>query len=107
MVPVQERGSRTDAICLSRMNCLIISLAAVLVSTSATSAETKNSGNGCRGLSEKVIALISQYQELRERRRRSPEGTYDKELRDHGGKFHRVLTSLGIELGHPPFAKRT
>jgi hypothetical protein len=27
-------------------------------------------------------------------------------LRDHGGKLHRVLQSLGTELGHPPYTKK-
>jgi hypothetical protein len=35
-----------------------------------------------------------------------PEGVYDKDLRDHGGKLHTVLQSLGAELGHPPFTRK-
>jgi hypothetical protein len=35
-----------------------------------------------------------------------PDGTYDKDLRNHGGKLHRVFFSLGTELGHPPYTKK-
>ena len=56
-------------------------------------------------LDKKVVALIKQYKELRERRH-LPEGVYDKDLRDHGGKLHRVLQSLGTELGHPPSTRK-
>jgi hypothetical protein len=57
-------------------------------------------------LDKKVVALINQYRELRERRRHLPDGAYDKDLRDHGGKLHRVLQSLGTALGHPPYTKK-
>ena len=60
----------------------------------------------CEGLDEKALALIKQYKELRERRRHLPEGVYDKDLRDHGGKLHTVLQSLGTELGHPPSTRK-
>jgi hypothetical protein len=42
---------------------------------------------------QKIVALIGEYEELREKRRRLPEGSYDKDLRDNGGKLHRVLSS--------------
>ncbi|HKP04041.1 MAG TPA: hypothetical protein VJU77_11875 [Chthoniobacterales bacterium] len=71
-----------------------------------SAAQSKDSGNGCQEMNEKVSALISQYKELRERCRQLPDGTYDKDLHDHGGKLHRVLASLGIELGHPPSTKQ-
>lgn len=80
---------------------------AVLVLASRSEAQPKEPDNGCHELSEKVTALISQYQELRERRRQLPEGSYNKDLRDHGGRLHRVLSSLGTALGHPPFTRRT
>jgi hypothetical protein len=57
-------------------------------------------------LDRKVVALIDQYKELKDRRRHLPDGTYDKDLRDHGGKLHTVLFSLGTELGHPPYTKK-
>ena len=36
-----------------------------------------------------------------------PPGERDKELSDAGGKLSKVLSSLGVELGHPPYTKRT
>jgi hypothetical protein len=80
--------------------------AAIVVLADATSAEAKDSGNGCQRLNKQVVALISQYKELRERRHPLPDGIYDKDLRDHGGKLHRILSSLGTELGHPPSTKQ-
>jgi hypothetical protein len=69
-------------------------------------ARANQSDSQCQGLDQKVVALINQYKELRERRRRLPDGPYDKDLRDHGGKLHRVLQSLGAELGHPPYTRK-
>src|SRR5205085_4785264 len=59
-----------------------------------------------QALDKKTVALVEQYKELRERQRRSRDGAYDKDLRDHGGKLHTVLHSLGTELGHPPYTKK-
>jgi hypothetical protein len=73
---------------------------------SASGAGANDPDSQCKGLDKKVVALISQYRELRERRRHLPEGAYDKDLRDHGGKLHRVLQSLGMELGHPPSTRK-
>jgi hypothetical protein len=69
-------------------------------------ARSNQADSQCQGLGKKVVALINQYKELRERRRHLPDGAYDKDLRDHGGKLHRVLHSLGTELGHPPYTKK-
>src|SRR4051794_39308245 len=88
------------------MKRLIVSLSAVLLSAGAIPAEAKDS-NGCAGLDKKVVALVSQYKELRERRHHLPDGVFDKDVRDHGGKLHEVLVSLGTELGHPPYRKKT
>ena len=63
--------------------------------------------NGCRGLGASVSALVREYRELRERRRHLPEGTFDQDLQADDGKFHRVLYSLGLEMGRPPYTKRT
>jgi hypothetical protein len=68
-------------------------------------ARSNQADTQCQGLNEKVVALIDQYKELRERRRHLPDGAYDKDLRNHGGKLHRVLQSLATELGHPPYTK--
>lgn len=86
------------------MKSLIISF--ILFLSGASFAQLKEGDDRCQGMNEKVAALISQYKELRERRAQLPEGVYDKDLRDDGGKLHRVLSSLGIELGHPPFTKQ-
>jgi hypothetical protein len=85
---------------------LIFSLSASLFLAGGTVARSSPSDSQCQGLENKVVALIDQYKELRERRRRLPEGAYDKELRDHGGKLHKTLQALGSELGHPPYTKK-
>lgn len=88
------------------MTRVAVSLWAILFVVGATTARANQSDSQCQGLDQKVVALISQYKELRERRRQLPEGAYDKELRDHGGKLHRLLQSLGTELGHSPHTKK-
>lgn len=85
---------------------MIISLVAILFLAGASPAQSKDSGDVCQERSQKIVALINEYKELREKRRRLPEGSYDKDLRDDGGKLHRVLSSLGAELGHPPYTKQ-
>src|SRR3954464_111839 len=89
------------------MKNLIISLATLLSLATAPVAQSSDSDQRCKRLNKKVRALITEYRELRERRRQLPEGTYDKDLRDHGGELHKVLTSLGNELGRPPYNKQT
>src|SRR3977135_2270502 len=88
------------------MKHLTAFVSAILFLAGGTTARTNQSDSPCRGLDKKVVALIIQYEELRERRRRLPDGVYDKDLRDHGGKLHNVLYSLGTELGHPPYTKK-
>ncbi|MGB7922095.1 MAG: hypothetical protein WCF57_02500 [Pyrinomonadaceae bacterium] len=83
----------------------IRSLAAIIFFAGLPVAHAKDAGDKCQGMNERAATLIGQYKELRERRRRLPEGAYDKDLRDHEGKLHEVLSSLGVELGHPPFTK--
>jgi hypothetical protein len=89
---------------LQAMKFLIVSL--ILLLSGASLARSKDMDDTCRGLNKKVSALISEYKALRERRSRLPEGVFDKDLRSHGGKLHRVLASLGEELGHAPFTKQ-
>ena len=89
------------------MKHLIVALAALLALASVLDGRSHDSDKECRGLGKRAVALIGQYRELRERSRQLSDGTYDKDLRDHGGKLHRVLVSLGIELGHPPNTKQT
>jgi hypothetical protein len=86
------------------MKSLLVFL--ILFSSGASFAQSKDADDTCQSLGKKVTALISQYQELRERRAHLPAGVYDRDVRDHGGKLHRVLASLGVELGRPPFTKQ-
>jgi hypothetical protein len=88
------------------MKYLTVSLSVVLFLTGGTAARSKQPESPCQGLDKNVVALINQYKELRERRRHLADGVYDKDLRDHGGKLHRVLESLGTELGRPPYTKK-
>ena len=89
------------------MKRFILSLAAILFFANATFARAVDSADACKGLSKEVSALVNEYKELRERRRRLPPGERDKELSDEGGKLSRVLFSLGEALGRPPYTKRT
>ena len=83
-------------------------LAAILFIAAAVSiARADDSVNVCRGLDASVSALVREYRELRERRRQLPEGTFDQDLQADSGKLHRVLYSLGVEMGRPPYTKRT
>ena len=82
-------------------------LAAFLLAAAAPSARAQSPLGRCRGLDEPVAALVSQYRELRERYRRAPPGVFDHDLQADGGKFHKVLYSLGTEMGRPPYTKRT
>jgi hypothetical protein len=91
---------------LQVMKHFIISLTAILFFTGVLHAQSNDSNSRCRGLNKNVVALISQYKELREKRRQLPPGTYDRDLSDDGGKLHEVLFSLGVELGRPPYTKR-
>jgi hypothetical protein len=86
------------------MKSLIVSL--ILLVSGASLARSKDMDDKCQGLSKKVLTLISEYKTLRERRSHLPEGVYDKDLRNYGGKLHQVLASLGEELGHAPFTKQ-
>lgn len=88
------------------MKYFIVSLAAILFLAGASLAQSKDSSHRCKGLDEKAAALISQYKELRNKRRQLAEGTRDKDLDNHGGKLHEVLSSLGDALGHPPYTKK-
>ncbi len=87
------------------MKYFIASIAAILFFTGASLARSKDSNDKCQGLNKKVAALASQYKELRHRRRQLPQGSFDKDLHADGGKLSEVLSSLGVELGHPPHTK--
>ena len=59
-----------------------------------------------KDLSGTVAKLAREYRELRAKRQSSP-GTRLKELDDSGSRLNRVLSDLGVELGHPPHTKKT
>jgi hypothetical protein len=84
-----------------------LALTAILFVTAAAHARAVDSEGMCQGLDKKVAVLASQYRELRERRRRLPQGVGDEDLQADGGKFHEVLYALGAEMGHPPYTRRT
>lgn len=88
------------------MKQLTVFVSAILFLAGGTAARANESDSQCQGLNKKVVGLINQYKELRERRWHLPDGAYDKDLRDHGGQLHRVLQSLGAELGHPPYTRK-
>lgn len=85
------------------MKYLIGSLAAILFLTGQSLAQSKDSDDRCSN--KKAAALASDYRELRDRRRRTAKRTRDKALDNYGGRLHQVLSSLGKELGHPPYTK--
>jgi hypothetical protein len=70
------------------------------------SAHASDSTEGRRNLSDKAADLARQYRELRAKRRQLAPGVRLKELDDFGGRLHRTLSDLGVELGHPPHTKR-
>ena len=84
-----------------------LALTAILFIAAAAHVRAEDSEELCRGVDKRVAALAGQYRELRERRRQLPQGVFDEELQTDGGKFHEVLSSLGVELGRPPYTKRT
>jgi hypothetical protein len=87
------------------MKHFIISLAAVLLVAGASYAQ-EDSADVCKGVNEKTAALISQYKNLRDKRRQLPPGTFDQDLSADGGKLSKVLSALGVELGHRPYTKQ-
>lgn len=90
------------------MKYLIIAIAAILfLAVDISRANSMDSDNKCEGLDKKVAALVSEYKELRERRRRLPQGTFDKDVSGYGGGLFKVMASLGVEFGRPPYTKKT
>jgi len=88
------------------MKRCIISLALILSVAGISDAKSKDYNESCKVADQKVAALINQYKELRARRRQLPKGNFDKEVSGSGGGLYRVLSSLGAELGHPPYTKK-
>lgn len=89
------------------MKLCTVSLSAVLFFAGVSLAQANDFKNKCEGLSQKAARLVSQYKVLRDRRlTATAPGIFDKDLQGHGGKLHRVLSALGVELGHPPHTKK-
>jgi hypothetical protein len=65
-------------------------------------AHASDSSEGRRNL---AADLARQYRELRAKRRQLSPGVRLNELDDSGGSLERVLSALGVELGHPPNTK--
>jgi hypothetical protein len=89
------------------MKRLVLSLTAILFFAGGSWAQSGDTVDVCKDLNKKAAALASRYKELRDKRRRVPQGTFDRDLDHFNGQLHEVLTSLGVELGHPPFTKET
>lgn len=87
------------------MKHFIVVLAAVMILACSTSGQAQDERAKCEISNDKLATLISEYRELRERRRRLPAGEFDKDVHADGGKFSQVLSALGAELGHPPYTK--
>ena len=88
------------------MKLFIVFIAAILFFAGVSTARPSYSDVRCKGLNKRVAALISDYKELRQKRRRLPQGSYDKDVSGDGGRLSKVLSSLGEELGHPPYTKK-
>jgi hypothetical protein len=87
------------------MKFFVVPLALILLLSSATLAQTGDSGNKCQKLNKRTAALVNEYKRLRDSRRRLPQGVFDQDLDRDGGRLSRVLSSLGDELGQKPFTK--
>ena len=83
----------------------MFSIATILFLANVSPAPLKSSEQQCQELNKNAVELIRQYKELRERRRLLPEGTFDRDISAWGGKLHRVISALGVELGHQPFTR--
>lgn len=81
-------------------------MAAILFFAGVSSAHPNYPDARCRGLKREVALLVREYKELRDKRRRLPPGSFDQDVSGHGGRLHEVLSSLGAELGHPPYTKK-
>jgi hypothetical protein len=88
------------------MKSFLLKTAALTFLLNPSVARPKDSDDSCKGLDKRVVALISEYKGLREKRRRLPRGTFDKDLSSSGGRLENVLASLGAELGHAPYTAR-
>jgi hypothetical protein len=89
------------------MKSFTLFLFSVLLFTGISLAQTKEPNNACKELNSNVITLAAQYRQLRESRSQSAQGSFNKDLDSHEGVLHQVMSSLGEELGRPPFTERS
>ena len=89
------------------MKYLIFPIALLLFCSCATTSQVFGSGNKCQKLDEKTALLVSEYQQLRDRRRGLPKGASDPDLDHDGGRLSRVLSALGRALGHKAYTKES
>jgi hypothetical protein len=78
-------------------------LVAILIFTCLARAQSRRLVRRCPEQNKKVVALINEYQELRERREKLRAGEFDADLSADQGRLHEVLYTLGEELGRPPY----
>ena len=88
-------------VCLS---LIVIGLSSA--SPSAQSQQAKSLAVPCEIVDQRITTLLGEYKELRQRRTQLAPGSFDKGLSDAGGRLSKVLSSLGDELGHPPFTEK-
>jgi hypothetical protein len=87
------------------MKYLLLALGLILFFSIALPAQSNDAENRCKSLNEKTAALVKEYKTLRDKRRKLPPGTSDKDLDHDGGKLSKVLSALGVELGRRPYTK--
>lgn len=85
------------------MKWILILIIISLLPTSLDTLQNKAPVGEQPTLTKEVKILINTYHELRDRRRHLPAGTWDKDLDD---QLHDALSTLGKELGHPPYSKK-
>lgn len=88
------------------MKYLVGLLMATLLCAGAACAQASRVDTPCATLNENVAGLIREYKDLAERRRLLPPGTFDNEVSGSGGRLGKVLSALGVELGHRPYTDK-
>jgi hypothetical protein len=78
-----------------------------MLSAGTVAAQAKPPANKCSELDETTRALIKEYRALRHRSKHLAPGKFDHDLNADGGRYSKVLHSLGEALGHSPFTSKT
>jgi hypothetical protein len=89
------------------MKSFTLVLGSVLLFTGTSLAQAKEPRNVCKGINSSVATVAAQYRDLRESRSHTTQGNFSKDLDYYGGALHRVMSSLGEELGRPPHTRRS